>query len=220
MNHWLQFYFPLCGIFCALGGCGTLSYTIQTEDFIELSSDNKVLLFDAENEIAMVMDAHDELQKEIFMIKRDIRLTNKQLEAAEIALDKASDEDNVKAEQVAELAVSVFLKKLTYLDEKLEIANEKYDTHEVVLHVALAKYELAKAMLVRKFNLADAQDIEIVDFEEQIKDFEEDAQERTASFAELEQSAEALKKDWLAERDKLARASGGGWGSPWVEDVQ
>lgn len=84
--------------------------------------------------------------------------------------------------------------------------------------VALAKFELAKAKLVKKNNVRGAQDIDLVDFEEQVDKYIERAMESRADLAEREKEVDAFKQQWFKSRDDLMAKSGGGVGSPWAED--
>ena len=82
-----------------------------------------------------------------------------------------------------------------------------------------AKFELAKAKLTKELNVPGAAALDLEDFEEQVTDRVEEAREAQQDVEEKAQRTAGAHKTWLAARDKLKRASGGGLGSAWLEDA-
>ncbi|MEE8408159.1 MAG: hypothetical protein V3T05_01010 [Myxococcota bacterium] len=205
-------------VMSALCACSSLSETVDRDQLAEITVENKLLLFDAENDVSIAIDEREQIQRQIYETKQDLRDAEIQIEEAEIDEDRASVKGDAQRAQLSAMAREVFLLKVDYLEEYLDFLREKLDGQESLIMVAYAKFELAKAKLVKKNNVRGALDIELIDFEEQVDEYVERARENRMDLAERATEIEAFKKQWLDRRDQLMAASGGGLGSPWAED--
>ncbi|MEM6730896.1 MAG: hypothetical protein AAF658_05035, partial [Myxococcota bacterium] len=131
---------------------------------------------------------------------------------------RASEKGDPEREQVAVMAEEVFELKKDYLFERVSLLREKLKVQESYIYVAFARYELAKAKLVKKNNIRGAQDIEVEEFEAQVDEYVEAAKEVAQDFTAYEQEVEQVRQVGVTRREELQKASGGGLGSPWAED--
>lgn len=200
------------------GGCGPIGLTVDRDLLREITVENKLLLFDAENDVSIAIDEREQIHRQIYQAKADIRDTEAQIEEAISDQDRALEKGDERNAELAAMAHDVYLLEADYLEERLEFLRDKLKAQEDMILVALAKFELAKAKLVKKNNVRGAQDIELADFEEQVDRYVEDATDTRVDLEEREKEVEAVKQEWLKTRDELMAKSGGGVGSPWAED--
>ncbi|OGQ84222.1 MAG: hypothetical protein A2289_08800 [Deltaproteobacteria bacterium RIFOXYA12_FULL_58_15] len=184
----------------------------------EITIENKLLLFDAENDVSIAIDERERLSREIHQTKLDIVDAELQVDEAEEDGDRAAEKGDEKRAQLSVMAGEVFLLKIDYLHEQLGFLRAKLAAQDELIMVAKAKYELAKAKLVKRNNVRGAQDIELADYEGQVDEYIGGAKETRLDLAEIEKEVELVKNQWLQTRDKLMASSGGGLGSPWAED--
>ena len=198
--------------------CGGLSYTVDRDLLKDVSIENKLVLFDAENDVSIALDERESLKKQVGEARQDISDAKAKIKEAKADAERAADKGDANAQQVGDLAEETYDKKIDYLNERISFLKRRLDAQERLIYVAWARYELAKAKLVKKNNVRGAGDVEIPDFEEQVDKFVELAKEDTESLKQEEAQLAAVQQEWLAQREKLQAASGGGLGSSWVED--
>jgi chromosome segregation ATPase len=201
-----------------LSACSELRSNVDRDLLAEITIENKLLLFDAENDVAIAIDERERLARDIYQAKLDISDAEAQVDETYDDEERAISKADEAAAGLSEMAREVFHLKIDYLEERLFHLREKLAGQDSLIMVAKAKYELAKAKLVKKNNVRGAQDIELVDFEDQVTEYVEYAKETMTDLSELERQVEAYRQQWLTAREKLMVASGGGVGSPWAED--
>ncbi|MBI5508818.1 MAG: hypothetical protein HY903_08705 [Deltaproteobacteria bacterium] len=199
-------------------GCGHLSYTVDRDQLQEITIENKLLLFDAENDVSIALDEKEAIHREIQQVKQDIEDADLQIAETENDAARASEKGDHEKEKVCEQAIEVYDLKIRYLEEYLLFLRDKLKAQDDLIIVAEAKFELAKAKLAKNNNVRDAADIELADFEAQVDDKVARAKDTFQELAEFEKEVDGVKEQWLGRRDQLMAASGGGIGSPWAED--
>ncbi len=199
-----------------LGGCG-LAYTVPRDQLRDLTIEQKLLLFDAQNEAAIAVDEREEARRAVVELRRDLEELHDQIVVAKNAIDAAGDD--AKAERIAELNRDVLELKREYFETKLRLAREKLDVQDELVRVAEAKFELAKAKLVKRNKLRGAADIEIADFDEQVDTCVAQARDRQEELAPYIEETEQARKAWQSRRQQLREASGDALGNPWVDDA-
>ncbi len=198
--------------------CGGLSYTVDRDLLKDVSIENKLVLFDAENDVSIALDERESLKKQVSEARQDIADAKAKIKEAKADAERAAEKGDANAQQVGDLAEETYDKKIDYLNERISFLKRRLDAQERLIYVAWARYELAKAKLVKKNNVRGANDVEIPDFEEQVDKFVELAKEDQEAIKQEEAQLAAVQQEWLAQREKLQQASGGGLGSSWVED--
>jgi hypothetical protein len=184
----------------------------------DISIENKLILFDAENDVSIALDERESLKKQMAEARQDIADAKAKIAEAKTDAERAEAKGDTNAETVGDLAEEAYDKKIDWLNDKLGFLRRRLDAQDRLVYVAWARYELAKAKLVKKNNTRGANDIELPDFEEQVDKYVELAKEDTEALKEEEAELQKAQQEWLAQREKLQAASGGGLGSSWAED--
>jgi hypothetical protein len=203
----------------SLLGCGGLSYEVDRNLLRDVSVENKLLLFDAENDVSIALDEQEMQQRKIRETRTQIRAMDTLEREAEADLDRAKAKKDPKAVDTASMSLDVLALKREYLEAHVDALREKLSAQDVLVRVALAKYELAKAKLVKKNNVRGADKIDLKDFEEQVDDIVASARDAQSDVAEAEKEAAQKRQAWLAARAKLEKTGAGGAGSPWADDA-
>jgi chromosome segregation ATPase len=190
---------------------------VDREVLEKITIENKLLLFDAENELNIAIDSRDQVVDEIEQIKEDIRRAKKKHAVAERDQESFADKGDNERSKIAGFKAVSEEARVDYLDARLEWARTRLVRERAKLIVAKAKFELAKARLVKKNNVPGASDIELADFEEQVKDYEEDVAGTEEDITEAEAEMKQMEEGWLAASKSLRQASGGALGSRWID---
>lgn len=218
MSH-TQLLVPAIAVLAlSASACGGLSYTIDRDLLKDISIENKLILFDAENDVSIALDERESLKKQVNEARQDISDAKAKIKEARADAERAQEKGVANAQSVGDLAEDAYDKKIDYLNDRIGFLKRRLEAQERLIYVAWARYELAKAKLVKKNNVKGANDVEIADYEEQVDKFVELAKEDTEVLKREEAELNASQQEWLAQREKLQAASGGGLGSSWVED--
>ncbi|MBC7794541.1 MAG: hypothetical protein H7Z43_12625 [Clostridia bacterium] len=199
-------------------GCGGLSYTVNRSLLKDISIENKLILFDAENDASIAIDERENIRKQMSETRQDIADSKAKIKEAKSDAERATLKGDKNAETIGDLAEKVYDKKIDFLRERISFLRARLDAQDRLVYVAWARYELAKAKLVKKNNVRGANAIDLADYEEQVDKYVETAKEDVESVKKDEADLAVAQQEWLVEREKLLAASGGGLGSSWVED--
>lgn len=207
-------------LLCVVAGaaCGPLRYSIDRDMLRDITIENKLLLFDAENDVSIAVDEKESIQREIQAVKQDIQDADAERREARSDATRWATKGDAAKEQVATAAIDVYGLKIDYLEDQLGYLRAKLRAQDELILVAWAKYELAKAKLAKSNNVRGSEDVEMADFEVQVDQAVERAKARFEALAATAQEVETVKKVWLDKRNELAKESGGGIGSLWAED--
>jgi hypothetical protein len=198
------------------GGCAK---RVDRDLLRDLTVESKLVLFEAENEVSIALDEVEQLTRQI----RDTRAQVKEIDVlkneADADADRARARKDEKAVEVAKRAYDILDLKRRYVEQRVRVLKAKLAAQDKLVRVSYAKYELAKAKLVKKNNVRGADKIELADYESQVDKVVEKAREAAASVDEAEKEAAAKKQEWVAARNQLESSAGGGASSPWADDA-
>lgn len=197
-----------------LTACAGLWHRVDRSLLDDVPNDEKLLLFDAENGV--------------YIAKDEMETASRELGDAERALERAYDYRDVIVERRSSGAVVDTTTVLDLLDKwndsrielrkaEVEYMRQKHDAAESRLWASRARYERAKALLVKDFAPEGGTSIEVEDFDEQVADKEELEQEELAELAELEKKVSERRAVYNKLSDQLQRASNGAYGGPWAD---
>ncbi len=202
----------------SLPRCTSAPHLRVDSDVLEkITIENKLLLFDAENELNIAIDARDQVVDEIAQIRDDIRRAEKKREVAVRDGEIFESKGDERRRELAALRRTTARAQIDYLEARLEWAEERLDRQRRELVVARARFELAKARLVKKNNVPGASDIDLADFEAQVEDLRADVGETDDDIEDAELEMKAREQNWVAESKALQEASGGALGSRWLD---
>lgn len=204
----------------AVSAAGCLSaprLRVDPDVLDKITIENKLRLFDAENELNIAIDARDQVVDEIAQIKDDLKRAKKKKSVAERDEDVFADKGDAERAKFAGMRADAARAQIEYLEARLEWARERLVKERRQLVVARARFELAKAKLVKKNNVPGASRIDLDDFEAQVVDYAADVDDADEDIAEAAASMKAMEEAWLAKNDALRAASGGALGSRWLD---
>lgn len=184
----------------------------------KLTIENRLLLFDAENELNIAIDARYQVLDEIEQIKIDIERAREKLETARRDEDLFADKGNAERVEVAALRAETQKTRIRYLEARLDWARERLQVEEKRLDVARAEFELAKARLVKKNNVPGASKIEIEDFEKQVQSFEQRVEDADRDVEKALAKLSVREEAWVQASRALQEATGGALGSRFLDD--
>ncbi|MEM1025868.1 MAG: hypothetical protein AAGD10_17755 [Myxococcota bacterium] len=184
----------------------------------KLTIENRLLLFDAENELNIAIDARYQVLDEIEAIKDDIDRAKRKLDTARRDISTFQGKKDGEQVRIAKMREQTQKTRIKYLEARLGWARERLKVEDKRLIVAQAEFELAKARLVKKNNVPGASRITLKDYESQVSTYEgkvEDADKNVdKALAKLTEREEA----WIRASRELQEASGGALGSRWLDD--
>ncbi len=183
----------------------------------KITIENKMRLFEAENELNIAIDARDQVVDEIAQLKDDLKRARKKRDVAERDEDVFEDKGDAERVRLATLRREAASAHMDYLDARLDWARERLGKERKSLIVARARFELAKAKLVKKNNVPGASRIDLEDFEAQVQDYSEDVDEADEDIQEAKAAMDGMEQAWVAKNDALRSASGGALGSRWLD---
>ncbi len=201
-----------------LGGCGSGPRLRVAGDVLDrITIEHQLLLFDAENELNIAVDRRDQVVEEIAHLKHRRRTAQKKLSVAERDQEVFEAKNNPAKAQVAGLRAQAEGAHDRYLEQRLDWARSRLNLERKQLLVAKARFELAKAKLVKRNNVPGASEIELKDFEEQVKDYQNEVEESRPEVADAQKSMAQVENEWTKAVRKLQSATGGAIGSRWLD---
>lgn len=193
--------------------CNGLWYRIDRSQLDRIPNDEKLSLFDAENEVIIAKDNIEAVERNIADGRRAVERARQKVELlkdnAEIA-GINSPEVLALYREWAELRFAMREDSMRHLYLKRKVSEHQ-------LWLARARYEMAKAQLVHDHDPERGASVNVDDFAKQVAD-----REKTVAdlLAELDQSKAVLEEFRIRYDDvskRLQEASGGAFGGPWVD---
>ncbi len=206
----------LVTVVVAAGGCAK---RVDRDLLRDLTVESKLVLFEAENEYSIALDEKEMLKRQIIDTRVQVKEINALKNEAEADADRAKARKDDKAVEVAKRAYDVLDLKRSFVKARIHVLEQKLSAQERVVSVSYAKYELAKAKLVKRNNVRGADKIDLADFEKQVDQLVAKARYAQGAVDDAEKEAEARKQEWLAARNQLESSAGGGASSPWADEA-
>lgn len=199
------------------GSCGHL--TVDRDLLADVSIKQKLELFEAENEVSMALDDSEQTQRDIYEKKLELIEAEDNLEYFEDDIRHSLSKGTPNAAEISRQARKVEDNRIGYLRAELASLRLRQEMQRCLIDVAMAKFELAKAKLVKRSNLRGASGMELNDFEAQVDEYIAFAKDAQGKFGGSERVVKKAKDVWLKARSELHRSSGGSIGSPWSESA-
>jgi chromosome segregation ATPase len=202
----------------SIGACRSApKLRVDKEVLDKITIENKLTLFDAENELNIAVDSRDQVVDEIDQLKEDIRRIQKKREVALRDADTFGDKGDGERSKMAGMRAQEASAHIDYLRARLTWVRERLVKERAKLIVAKAQFELAKARLVKKNNVPGASDIDITDFEGQVESYKKDVDGTDVDIKDKEAEMKNAEAAWTAVVKQLQTASGGALGSRWLD---
>lgn len=191
-------------------GCG-LRYRVDRSDLDRIPPEDKLGLFDAENDVLIAKD-------EMAAAKADKEDTRKALSDAEsqasLLQKRASSEKDPK---IAGLLRKWATQKLEWRKADVALAEARADAADAVLMAARARYERAKAVVMKERAPRLATGISIKDFDGQLKDRDQDAASGRKNTERVRAERDRKRASYDDVSRELQQLSGGAYGGPWAD---
>ncbi len=184
----------------------------------KLTIENRLLLFDAENELNIAIDARDQVLDEIEQIKIDIERAKDKLDVAKRDERLFKDKKSEDRAMIAALRAETQKTRIKYLEARLDWARDRLDVEGKRLDVARAEFELAKARLVKKNNVPGASRVNVQDFEKQVAKYEKRVADADKGVQKAQAKLDEREEAWIQAAQALQEASGGALGSRFLDE--
>lgn len=204
----------LLPILVMLAGCGRAHVDPKAVSALPLES--KLDLLEAENETFAAVDAVDEASARIVDLREELRRAPDRIAEAKAALGRAEEAKNEALVAVAQLGVEEARRREDWLEAQIDLRRAQIKIDRARVELAEARLERSRARAVKKSNGPGAEKIGLQNFDDAVTACEERVKKREDQAAEVQADADAVRGRWLEAREALARATGGGQGSPWV----
>jgi chromosome segregation ATPase len=207
-------------LFALVAGAGCRSapkLRVDMDVLDKITIENKLMLFDAENELNIAIDSRDQVVDEIEQLKEDIRRIQKKREVALRDADTFGDKGDQEHSKISGMRAQEASAHIDYLRARLSWVRERLVKERAKLVVAKAQFELAKARLVKKNNVPGASSIDIADFEAQVENYKKNVDDSSGDIKDKESDMKAAEAAWTGVVKQLQAASGGAIGSRWLD---
>jgi hypothetical protein len=196
--------------FCALGlvACSSLHADLPVELVYSLPRDERITIYDAENDVVISRSREDDAKLEIAKLHRDLDALSDLWDRAKDRLEKAHADRVGKARDMYDA-------KRRYLKESLDVAEAGLETAEAQTSAANTRLELARARQLVRLGLLG---------ESKVKAFEDaaesvDKKAKAAERSEVSKHVDSQKSftAWKDAEDAYARATGDFDSLVWVD---
>lgn len=200
----------------AVTGCVGLWHRVDRSLLDDVPNEEKLLLFDAENGVYIAKDEMETAERALGDAERALKRANgyKDVIATRKKSGAVVDTPEVLAllEQWNDARVEVRRAEVLLMEQKRETA-------EARLWASRARYERAKATLVKDHNPEDGTSIEVKSFDEQVSEKEAVEQEQQSLLVEREKVVSEKRAVYNKLSDLLQQRSNGAYGGPWADLV-
>lgn len=191
-------------------GCG-LRHRVDRDLLDPIPPEDKLQLFGAENDVLIAKD-------EIEAARADKEDAQDAVERAErdasIQSKRAGSE---KDKKVAALLRLWGQKRVEWRDAEVDLCDARRDAAKSELAAARARYERAKAQIVKERTPRAATGISLKDFDGQVKSYESDATSERKAMERVRAARDKKRKAYDEVSRQLQTASGGAYGGPWAD---
>jgi hypothetical protein len=178
---------------------------VQLDDnlFAGLSADKLIVLFDAENDVAMAVEARMQMAQHLLELRDRRRAAAQEAARADAAIGTADGPAEAPlADEVPRLRTH-WLRREVYLREAILYLRLRLRAQDQVVDCAAARFELAKAQQADKERLVGRQALQLPRFVDQVSRYTARRDRALTALAPRQAACEAARNTWLAARDDL-----------------
>lgn len=194
--------------------CAGLSHRVDRDLLEDVPNEELLMLFDAENAVYIARD-------EAELARRNLEDARKARERARKYKDLIADRRNsgaaIDSSQVLQLLEEWNDARIDMREKEAVLREEELATSDVRLWAARARYERAKAKLIKDFNPGGGADIDMTDFDEQVTDWEGKEKEALEGLTTLEEALSTARTTYIDLAVRLQKESKGAYGGPWAD---
>ncbi|MGO9831051.1 MAG: hypothetical protein ACLPJH_13010 [Myxococcaceae bacterium] len=206
---------PLVGLVALGAACGGRYNTKVPDDLVrQLPYENKIDLLEAENDLFIAYDKVDETENEVSRTRDQIRRAKR---AEGIASDEVGQARDPASKEIAQLTVEEVRARIEYLRARQTLNVQARDVEEVARQCAIARYQLARLLAVRKAKVKGSEGYKPEDFERQVKSCDAEVADRKKGLKPDEETLSRTRADWEKRKEVLAKRTFDARASPFVE---
>ncbi len=200
----------------ALGaGCGGRYNNKVPDDLVrQLPYENKIDLLEAENDLFIAYDRVDETENVVARTRDQIRRAK---HAEGIASDEVGQSKDPPTKEIAQLTVEEVRARIDYLRARQTLNVQLREVEEVARQCAVARYQLARLLAVRKAKVKGSEKYKPEDFERQAKSCDVEVADRRKGLKPDEESLTKTRAEWEKRKEVLAKRTFDARASPYVE---
>jgi hypothetical protein len=177
-------------------------------------NEEKLLLFDAENGVYI---ARDEMETASRAVKDTERALARAEDYGKVIEARRKSGAAIDTREVLDLLERWNDLRIEMREEELAVAKQRVETSKARLWASRARYERAKALLIKNHVPEEGTSIDMADFDEQVKEYEADEQEALVALEELEKGLSSKRATYIEVSRKLQATSKGAYGGPWAD---
>jgi hypothetical protein len=198
----------------ALSGCAGLWNRVDRGLLDDVPNEEKLLLFDAENGVYIAKDEMDTAERAYGDAERALlRARNYR----KVIQERKKSGAVVDTPAVLSLLEQWNDARMDMRKAEVEWARQRRRSSTAGLWASRARYEQAKAKLVKDHNPVDGTKIELEAFEKQVSEKEAREKEENDKLAEKEAAVSEKRAVYNKLSTKLQALSGGAYGGPWAD---
>jgi hypothetical protein len=204
----------LVALAVAASGCAGLSHRVDRSLLDQVPNEELLMLFDAENAVYIARDESDLASRNLEDARKALRRAN---DYKKLIDERRKSGAAIDSAQVLELLEEWNNARIDMREKEVLLREEELRTSDVRLWAARARYEQAKAKLVKDFNPVGGADIDVKDFDEQVTEWEAKEKEVLVGLKEREDAMLSAREAYIALAVQLQQASKGAYGGPWAD---
>lgn len=205
----------LGGFLLLAAACGGRYSTKVPDNLVrQLPYENKIDLLEAENDLFIAYDRVDEAENEVNRTRDQIRRAKR---AEGLASDEVGQTKDPASKEVAQLTVEEVRSRIDYLRARQSLNVENREVEEVARQCAIARYQLARLLAVRKAKIQGSEGYKPEDFERQVKACDAEVADRKKSEKPDEERVAKARAEWEKRKEVLAKRTFDARASPFVE---
>jgi len=196
-------------------GCGS-RYNAKVPDSLvrALPYENKIDLLEAENDLFIAYDRVDETENVVARTRDQIRRAK---HAEGIASDEVGQSKDPATKEIAQLTVEEVRARIDYLRARQTLNVQLREVEEIARQCAVARYQLARLLAVRKAKVKGSESYKPEDFERQAKTCDAEVADRRKGLKPDEELLTKTRTDWEKRKEVLAKRTFDARASPYVE---
>lgn len=204
----------LAMIACGSSACVGLSHRVDRSLLDQVPNEELLLLFDAENAVYIARDEADLATRNV----EDARKARRRAEDYRRVIDERRKSGAaIDSAEVLKLLEEWNDARIEMRSKELALREEELRTSDTRLWAARARYEQAKAKLVKDFNPVGGADVDLVDFEAQVAKWQAREKEVLETLRAREDAMLAARETYIALALRLQQVSRGAYGGPWAD---
>jgi hypothetical protein len=201
-------------VLVAACACTGLSRRVDRSLLEQVPNEEKLILFDAENGVLIARDEYDVAER---ARKDAVAALDRARRYRDVIAERRSSGESIDTPDVLQLLEQWNEARIDVRAREVELAEVQRSTADVRLWAARARYERAKAKLVKDFAPEEGNDVQLADFDAQVAEWDGREKEADALVEERRAAVREARAAYDALAAQLSALSKGAYGGPWAD---